>query len=132
MWIWQLTSNRHCSVSMRLPEAIYVSSFFTKGKTASWKKMVKDEKYIQGFQDFGMAWEITQKIFEVLVEFVCKIYGFICTSVNKVRSKMFTKRFKQEKRQPDLSLLPPCQSVLKYDMQQAVYVPKIVWLGFCG
>ena len=24
----------------------YVSSFFTKGKTASWKRMVKDEKYI--------------------------------------------------------------------------------------
>ena len=24
----------------------YVSSFFTKGKTASWNKMVKDEKYI--------------------------------------------------------------------------------------
>ena len=23
-----------------------VSSFFTKGKTASWKRMVKDEKYI--------------------------------------------------------------------------------------
>ena len=94
--------------------------------------MVKDEKYIQGFQDFGMPWEITQKIFEVLVEFACKIYGFNCTSVNKVRSKMFTKRFKEEKRRPDLSLFPPCQSVLKYNMQRAVCVPKIVWLGFCG
>ena len=33
----------------------YVSLFFTKGKTASWKKMIKDEKYIQGFQEFGMS-----------------------------------------------------------------------------
>ena len=60
-----------------------------------------------------MSWEITQEIFEVLEELVCKMYGFNCASVNKFRSKMFTKRLKQEKRPPDLSLLPPCQSVLK-------------------
>ena len=33
----------------------YVSALFTKGKTASWKKMVKDENYIQGFQEFDMS-----------------------------------------------------------------------------
>ena len=33
----------------------YVSSFFAKGKTATWKKMVKDEKYIQEFREFGMS-----------------------------------------------------------------------------
>ena len=103
----------------------YVSSFFTKGKIASWKKMVKDEKYIQGFQEFGMSWEIMQEIFEVLQEFVCKMHGFNCASVNKVRSNMFTKRLKQGKKSPDLSLLPPCQSVLKYHMQQAIYVAKL-------
>ena len=52
----------------------YISSFFTKGKTASWKKMAKDEKYIQGFQEFGMSWKVTQEIFEVLEELVCKMY----------------------------------------------------------
>ena len=41
-------------------------------------------------------------------EFVCKMYGFNCASVNKVRSKMFKKRLKQDKRPPDLSLWPPC------------------------
>ena len=72
-----------------------------------------------------MSWEITQELVEVLAEFLCKMYGFNCTSVNKVRSKMFTKRLKQEKRPPDLLLLPPCQSVLKYHMQRAVYVTKL-------
>ena len=38
---------------------------------------------------------------------------------------MFTKRLKQEKRPPDLSLLLPCQSALKYHMQRAVYVAKL-------
>ena len=60
---------------------------------------------------------------------------------------MFTERLKQEKKPPDLSLLGPCQSVLKCHMQWAVYVatlwrssyiPSIdapqftVWLGFWG
>ena len=103
----------------------YVSSFFTKGKIASWEKMVKDEKYIQGFQEFGMSWKIMQEIFEVLEELVCKMYGLNCASVNKVRGQMFTKRLKQGKRSPDLSLLPPCHSVLKYHMQRAVYVAKL-------
>ena len=53
------------------------------------------------------------------------MYSFNCAAVNKVRSKMFTKRLKQEKRSPDLSLLPPCKSVLKYHMQWAVYVAKL-------
>ena len=72
-----------------------------------------------------MWWEVTQEIFEVLEEFVSKMYSFNCAAVNKVRSKMFTKRLKQEKRSPDLSLLPPCKSVLKYHMQWAVYVAKL-------
>ena len=79
--------------------------------------MVKDEKYIQEFQEFGMSREITQEIFEVLEEFVCKMYGFKCASVNKARDKMFTERLKQEKRPPDLSLLSSCQSVVKYQMK---------------
>ena len=53
------------------------------------------------------------------------MYGFNCTLLNKVRTKMFTKRLKLEKRPPDLSLLPQCQSILKYHMQQAVYVAKL-------
>ena len=68
---------------------------------------------------------ITQEIFEILEEFVCKMYGFNCASVYKVRSKMFTKRLKQEKRAPDLCLLPPCQSVLKHHLQRAAYVAKL-------
>ena len=33
----------------------YVSSFFTEGKTEGWKNMVKNEKYIQGFQEFSLS-----------------------------------------------------------------------------
>ena len=39
----------------------YVSSFFIKVKTASWKKMVKDEKYIQEFQEFGCPGKLHKK-----------------------------------------------------------------------
>ena len=87
------------------------------------------------------------EIFEVLKEFVCKMYGFKCASMNKVRDKMFTERLKQEKRPSELSLLPSCQSVAKYQMEWAIYVAKLwrssniplidaqqftVWLGFWG
>ena len=87
------------------------------------------------FKDFRILCALAnyaKNIFEVLEEFLCKMYGFNCTSVNKVRSKMLTKRFKQKERPPDLLSLPQCQSVLKYHMQWAAYVPKLAWFGFCG
>ena len=82
----------------------YVSSFFTRRKTVSWKKMVKNERFIKGFQEFGLSWEIPH---EVIEEFVCNIFGFSCYSVNKVRGKMFSKTLSQQIRPLDLPLLPP-------------------------
>ena len=99
----------------------YISSFFTKRKTASWKKMAKDEKYIQGFQEFGMSWKVTQEIFEVLEELICKMYGFNCASVNKVRSKMFTKRLKQETTRP----IAIASMSISLEVTRAVYVAKL-------
>ena len=80
----------------------YVSSFFTEGKTASWKKMVH--------QKVSGIWFVVgdlQELFKVIEELLCSIYGFSCCSVSKVRGKMFGKRLSQERRSPDLSLLPP-------------------------
>ena len=89
---------RNVNMATDLKEALVGFHAFTGNDSASWKKMVKDEKCIQGFQEFGMSWKITQEIFEVSEEFVCKMYRFNCASVNKVKSKVFTKRLKQEKR----------------------------------
>ena len=80
----------------------YVSSFFTEGKTASWKKMVH--------QKVSGIWFVVgdlQELFKVIEELLCSIYGFSCSSVSNVRGKMFGKRLSQERRSPDLSLLPP-------------------------
>ena len=80
----------------------YVSSFFTEGKTASWKKMVH--------QKVSGIWFVVgdlQELFKVIEELLCSIYGFSCSSVSNVRGKMFGKRLSQERRSPDLSLLSP-------------------------
>ena len=73
----------------------YVSSVFTKGKEASWKKIIKNEKFIKVFQDFGFSWEIPQEIFQVIKEFSCSKYVFSCSSFNKVRGEIFSKRLSQ-------------------------------------
>lgn len=85
----------------------YVSLFFTKRKAASWKKMVKNGRFIKRFQEFSLSWEIPQESSEVIGESLCSIYGFSCSSINKVRGKVFSKRFSQQRRPTDLSLLPP-------------------------
>ena len=36
----------------------YISLFFTKEKAISWKKMIKNESFINGFQEFGLSLEI--------------------------------------------------------------------------
>ena len=36
----------------------YISLFFTKEKAISWKNMIKNESFINGFQEFGLSLEI--------------------------------------------------------------------------
>lgn len=75
----------------------YISLFFTKRK-----KMVKNGRFIKRFQEFSLSWEIPQESSEVIGESLCSIYGFSCSSINKVRGKVFSKRFSQQRRPTDL------------------------------
>ena len=47
-------------------------------------------------------------------EFVCHLYGFWEKDINTVRHEIFIKKNKREKKVVDLSVLPPCKSVLYY------------------
>ena len=71
---------------------------------------------VQHFADFGgSTLELEQQTLLLLEEFVCHLYGYKCMSVNTVRGKMFNKKVSQRKKAPDISLLPPCYSVLHFD-----------------
>ena len=45
--------------------------------------------------------------------------------MNAVRTKLFEKKYTKEGKAIDMSLLPPCNSVLVLDIKQANYVVKI-------
>ena len=75
--------NRHCWDSMLSLAMNYASPFFAEGKAAS-RNMVKNENFINGFQEFSLPWEILQEVSNVIKKYLCSIYGFSCSSVIKV------------------------------------------------
>ena len=59
-------------------------------------------------------------------EFVCRLYGFREKDINIVRYEIFIKKNKREKKVVDLSVLPPCKSVLHYHTLRANTV-SMIW-----
>ena len=98
----------------------YVSSFFRKGKKACWKIMVGNAKFEQAFCNVGTNWNVTEQL-SILEEFVCHMYGYKENKINNVRTKMFKKKYAQ-RNIPDLSILPPCQSVLQLHSTRVNFV----------
>lgn len=94
----------------------YVLSFFTKGEEANSRKIVKNQRFIKGFQEIVLSLEIPLELLD----------GFSCSLVKKVTSKMFSKivATKKTTRPPFAS---PCNSVLKYNVLRAVFVAKLQW-----
>ena len=54
------------------------------------------------------------------------MYGYKQNNVNEVRSKLFSKRYGNEHKVVDLSLLPPCQSVIKLHAERSNVV-SMIW-----
>ena len=103
----------------------YVSAFFRKGKQARWKCMRKHEKFTMAFSQLGESWELNDDNFKILEEFTCLLYGFKDNSVDVVHHKIFEKKFSKDGKVVDLSLFPPCRSVLLLHAQRANYVAKL-------
>ena len=88
--------------------------------------MLKSQKFLNAFSRLGTSWDYDEATFKSLEEFTCVIYGLRNEkSINKARSKLFEKNFSRQEEIIDLSLLPPCQSVLFLHYKRANYVSKL-------
>ena len=104
----------------------YVSSFYQKRKFLCWKILEKNPKFLEAFQDLGSTWELDDKTFELLNEYVCILYGYQKKDVNQVRYQLFQKKYEKEEKIIDLSMLPPYESVLLLHAKRANFVAKIL------
>eukprot|EP00794_Sanderia_malayensis_P014842 gene14842-biopygen11931 len=103
----------------------YVSSFFRKGKAACWKVVNNNEKCVATFNSLGSSWNITEETMNGIEEYVCLLYGFRQRNVNAVRKKIFEKKFIQQNKVIDISLLPPCFASLRLHTLRANVIARI-------
>ena len=103
----------------------YISSFFQKGKTACCKIVERNCKLAEVFASLGCFWNLQDNVFNGLEEYVCYLYGFRKKDINHVRHELFQRRYSDNNKIIDLSLLPPCQSTLKLHALKANLVAKI-------
>ena len=69
--------------------------------------------------------ELNADLIVALESFVCHLYGYKDTDINKIRKKMFDKKFVEEEKVIKLSFLPPCQSTLYLHILHSNYVARI-------
>ena len=70
--------------------------------------MKQCDEFINTFKLLGEDWQLNSELVVALESFVCHLYGQKDIDINKVRRKMFEKKFVKEEKVIDLSLLPPC------------------------
>ena len=100
-------------------------SFFRKGKTACWKIVEENSKFVEVFASLGCSWNFQDNVFNGLEEYVCYLYGFRKKDINYVRHELFQRTYSRDNKVTDLSLLPPYQSTLKLHASRANVVAKI-------
>ena len=88
----------------------FVSSFIRKGKSVCWKIMKQSIKFESAFHHIGNTWELSED--QLLEEYTCSLYGYRRNDINSLRSEMFTKKYNNENEAIDISVLPPCRTVL--------------------
>ena len=89
---------------------------------ACWKVVEKSHKFLHAFKELGFAWELAASTYEILEEYVCFLYGSRKRKVNEVRYEIFHRKYSNENKIVDLSLQPPCQSVLKLHSSRANFI----------
>ena len=70
----------------------FMSSFFRKSKVHCWKIMKTSDEFEEAFKLLGNSKGCHDTLLECLKKYVCKLYGFSDTSVNRVRFKIFEKK----------------------------------------
>ena len=63
------------------------------------------------FCKFGEYWELTKDIFNVLQEFVCRLYNVTKKDTHRARHTLLKKQLRDENENVDLSTLLPGNSV---------------------
>ena len=91
----------------------FISPFFVKGNQLCWKTMKKDSRYIETFQPLGNSWDVTTETMDNLEYYVCLLYREKNINVNNARFEIFHKNHVNQSKVVDISLSPPCKSVLK-------------------
>ena len=103
----------------------YVSSFFKKGKALCWKVLQQNERFVRTFNLLGSSWEMEESTISDLEEYVCLLYGCRQKKVNEARKHLFDRKYLNQKKVIDISLLPPCQSALKMHILRSNVVARI-------
>ena len=68
--------------------------------------MKQYDEFITAFRLLGEDWELNAELIVALENFVCHLYRYNHPDINKVRQKIFVKKFVKEEKVMDLSLLP--------------------------
>ena len=94
--------------------AMIIFHHFSKEKERCWKLMQKYEELEVCFTKLGSEPNLSEDLFESLEEYTALLYGVKSKSINEARWKIFeNKKHKRHNKIIDLSLLPPCKSVLR-------------------
>ena len=104
----------------------YLGSFFRKGKKTGWKVAKKNKKFLDFFTKLGTS-DNSSDLMTTAETFVCALYGkpkLMC--VNAARTEIFWDRYKKNKKVAELSLLPPCRENLRFHLQRANFVAKLL------
>ena len=81
---------------------------------------------MQTFANLGRRNGLCKELNKEIEQFTCAIYGYIRSrSVDQIRKKIFVRKFKQEGKTIDLSLLPPCTSNLNLHTKRANCIARI-------
>ena len=83
-----------------------------KEKSTCFNLMNTSSRFKAVFAQLGSSWELSNDTFEILQSFVLRLYGIKKKmNVNQARYKMFSRKFENEDKTVDMSMLPPCESV---------------------
>ena len=89
------------------------------------ERIEKNPRFLPAFKDLGSTWELSEETFKLLEEYVCVLYGCRKKNVNQARYYLFQRKYRRDEKIIDLSILPPCKSVLLLHANRANYVAKI-------
>ena len=102
----------------------YTSSFFRKGKVACWKVVETNHRFLHALKELGLAWELAASAYKILEEYACVLYGPRKRKANDVPYDIFNRKYSNENKIVEFSLLPPCQSVLKLHSSEQILLQK--------